>query len=82
VVELAKGRTTEGPRLWSRWGNARPLPKVPSRKDALTFVSPKEKKNGPTIWSSEGTPRWKMLSGTTTGQMELPWRGPARERQL
>ncbi len=66
----------------SRWGNARPLPKVALSKGRLTFVSPKRKKNGPTIWSSKERSSERCCRGPRLGQMETPGSGPARERQL
>jgi hypothetical protein len=57
----------------SRWGNARPLPKVTLSKGRLTFVSPKEEEERPDDMVFEGTLVGKMLSGTTTGPDGTPW---------
>src|SRR5258708_17873466 len=52
----------------SRWGNARPLPKVELSNGRLTFVSPKEEEDRPDDMVFEGTlVRKTALSGTTTG---------------
>src|ERR1700682_4006109 len=53
--------------ILSRWGNARPLPKVALSEGRLTFVSPKEEEERPDDMVFEGTLVGKMLSGTTTG---------------
>src|SRR5467141_2267483 len=57
----------------SRWGNARPLPKVALSKGRLTFISPKEEEERPDDMVFEGTLVGKMLSGTTTGPDGTPW---------
>src|SRR5258708_39804740 len=70
----------------SRWGNARPLPKVELSNGRLTFVSPKEEEERPDDMVFEGTLVGKMLSGTTTGPDGIPWqwtghRAPALNRE-
>src|SRR5260370_1538085 len=70
----------------SRWGNARPLPKVALSKGRLTFVSPKEEEERPDDMVFEGTLVAKMLSWTTTGPDGTPWqrtgqRAPALNRE-
>ncbi len=70
----------------SRWGNARPLPKVALSKGRLTFVSPKEEEERPDDMVFEGTLVGKMLSGATTGPDGNPWqwtgqRAPALNRE-
>jgi hypothetical protein len=70
----------------SRWGNARPLPKVALSKGHLTFVSPKEEEERPGDMVFEGTLVGKTLSGTTTGPDGTPWqwtglRAPALNRE-
>src|SRR5258706_1838049 len=70
----------------SRWGNARPLPKVALSKGRLTFISPKEEEERPDDMVFEGTLVGKMLSGTTTGPDGTPWqwtgqRAPALNRE-
>jgi len=58
----------------SRWGNARPLPKVELSNGHLTFVSPKEEEERPDDMVFEGTLVGKMLQGTTTGPDGTSWR--------
>jgi hypothetical protein len=58
----------------SRWGNARPLPKVALSNGHLTFVSPKEEEERRDDMIFEGTLVGKMLSGTTTGPDGTAWR--------
>src|SRR6202521_4209352 len=60
--------------MLSRWGNARPLPKVELSNGHLTFVSPKEEEERPDDMVFEGTLVGKMLSGTTTGPDGTIWR--------
>ncbi len=60
-------------RMVSRWGNARPLPKVELSNGHLTFVSPKEEEERPDDMVFEGTLVGKMLSGTTTGPDKTTW---------
>jgi hypothetical protein len=57
----------------SRWGNARPLPKVELSNGRLTFVSPKEEEERPDDMVFEGTLVGKTLSGTTTGPDGTTW---------
>jgi 3-keto-disaccharide hydrolase len=57
----------------SRWGNARPLPKVALSNGRLTFVSPKEEEERPDDMVFEGTLVGKTLSGTTTGPNGVTW---------
>jgi hypothetical protein len=69
----------------SRWGNARPLPKIEIQGKHLTFVSPKEEEDRKDDMVFEGTLTGKTLSGTTTGQDGTPWtwvgvRAPALDR--
>jgi len=70
----------------SRWGNARPLPRVELSNGHLTFVSPKEEEERPDDMVFEGTLVGNMLSGTTTGPDGTSWRwigqpAPALERK-
>jgi hypothetical protein len=58
----------------SRWGNARPLPKVALTNGRLSFVSPKEEEERRDDMIFEGTLVGKTLSGTTTGPDGTPWR--------
>src|SRR6266852_7096231 len=58
----------------SRWGNARPLPKVELSNGRLTFVSPKEEEDRAEDMVFEGTlVRKTPLSGTTTGPDGTTW---------
>jgi hypothetical protein len=68
----------------SRWGNARPLPKIEIKGSHITFVSPKEEEDRKEDMVFEGTLTGKTLAGTTTGQDGTPWtwtgvRSPALE---
>src|SRR5712671_849652 len=60
-------------RMVSRWGNARPLPKVELSNGRLIFVSPKEEEERPDEMVFEGTLVGKMLSWTTTGPDKSTW---------
>src|SRR6266851_6473439 len=61
-------------RMVSRWGNARPLPKVELSNGHLTFVSPKEEEDRAEDMVFEGTlVRKTTLSGTTTGPDGTTW---------
>jgi hypothetical protein len=69
----------------SRWGNARPLPKIEIKGEHITFVSPKEEEDRKEDMVFEGTLAGQTLAGTTTGQDGTPWtwtgvRAPALER--
>jgi hypothetical protein len=69
----------------SRWGNARPLPKVSISNGRLTFVSPKEEEDRKDDMVFEGTLKGNLLSGTTTGPDGSVWtwtgrRAPALNR--
>jgi hypothetical protein len=57
----------------SRWGNARPLPRIEVSGAHITFVSPKDEEARKDDMVFEGTLTGKMLSGTTTGQDGTPW---------
>ena len=57
----------------SRWGNARPLPKIEINGSHIMFVSPKEEEDRKEDMVFEGTLTGKTLSGTTTGQDGTPW---------
>jgi hypothetical protein len=71
----------------SRWGNARPLPRVELSNGRLTFVSPKEEEDRAEDMVFEGTlVRKTTLSGTTTGPDGTTWqwigqRAPALNRK-
>ena len=57
----------------SRWGHARPLPKVEVSGGHLTFASPKEEEERPDDMVFEGALVGKLLSGTTTGPDGTRW---------
>ncbi len=57
----------------SRWGNARPLPRVEISSGKITFVSPKEEEDRKDNMVFEGKLTGDTLSGTTTGQDGTPW---------
>lgn len=57
----------------SRWGNARPLPKIEIHGAHLTFVSPKEEEDRKDDMVFEGTLTGKTLMGSTTGQDGTSW---------
>ncbi len=60
-------------RFVSRWGNARPLPKVEFADGKLTFVSPKQEEDRKDDMVFVGKLSGKMLVGTTTGPDGTPW---------
>jgi hypothetical protein len=62
----------------SRWGNARPLPKIEIVNGNITFVSPKEEEDRKDDMVFEGKLVGDILSGTTTGQDGTPWRWTGR----
>jgi hypothetical protein len=69
----------------SRWGNARPLPKIELLNGTLTFISPKEEEDRKNDMVFEGRLVGSILSGTTTGPDGTPWqwtgqRAPALRR--
>jgi len=57
----------------SRWGNARPLPKVEISDDHITFVSPKQEEDRKDDMVFEGKLVGGKLVGTTTGPDGTPW---------
>jgi 3-keto-disaccharide hydrolase len=60
-------------RMVSRWGHARPLPKVDISNGRITFVSPKEEEDRKDDMVFEGKLSGKELVGTTTGPDGTPW---------
>ena len=60
-------------RMVSRWGHARPLPKVEISNGQLTFVSPKEEEERKDDMVFVGKLSGKTLLGTTTGPDGTPW---------
>jgi len=57
----------------SRWGNARPLPKVEFANGQLTFVSPKKEEDRKDDMVFTGRLSGNRLVGTTTGPDGTPW---------
>lgn len=57
----------------SRWGNARPLPKVEISSGHIMFVSPKEEEARKDDMVFEGKLSGNKLTGTTTGPDGTPW---------
>jgi Domain of Unknown Function (DUF1080) len=73
-------------RMVSRWGHARPLPKVELSNGRITFVSPKEEEDRKDDMVFEGKLSGKTLVGTTTGPDGTPWqwtgeRAPSLKRK-
>ena len=60
-------------RMVSRWGHARPLPKIEISNDRITFVSPKEEEERKDDMVFEGKLSGHTLEGTTTGPDGTPW---------
>ena len=60
-------------RMVSRWGHARPLPKIELSNSRITFVSPKEEEDRKDDMVFEGRLSGKTLVGTTTGPDGTPW---------
>ena len=60
-------------RLTSRWGHARPLPKVDLSQGQITFVSPKEEEDRKDDMVFVGKLSGKTLIGTTNGPDGTPW---------
>ena len=60
-------------RMVSRWGHARPLPKVEISNGQITFVSPKEEEERKDDMVFTGKLSGKTLVGTTTGPDGTPW---------
>jgi Domain of Unknown Function (DUF1080) len=62
----------------SRWGNARPLPKIDLLNGTVSFISPKEEEDRKNDMVFEGRLAGNILSGTTTGPDGTPWRWTGR----
>src|ERR1700686_365519 len=60
-------------RMVSRWGHARPLPKIEISNDGITFVSPKQEEERKDDMVFEGKLSGTTLAGTTTGPDGTPW---------
>ena len=72
-LEVTQGNGKLRARLVSRWGHARPLPKIKISNDRITFVSPKEEEERKDDMVFEGKLSEKALAGTTTGPDGTPW---------
>jgi len=59
--------------LVSRWGHARPLPKIEISHGQITFVSPKDEEDRKDDMVFVGILSGQKLSGTTSGQDGTPW---------
>src|SRR5215469_9281528 len=57
----------------SRWGNARPLPRVSISGSHIEFVSPKEEEERKDDMVLQGTLSNDLLSGNTTGPDGSTW---------
>jgi hypothetical protein len=73
-------------RFVSRWGNARPLPKIEISNGTVTFVSPKEEEDRKDDMVFQGKLSGKTLVGTTTGPDGVAWqwtgeRAPSLKRK-
>jgi len=73
-------------RMVSRWGHARPLPKIEISNGQITFVSPKEEEERKDDMVFQGKLSGSTLTGTTTGPDGTPWqwtgkRAPALKRE-
>jgi hypothetical protein len=60
-------------RMVSRWGHARPLPKLEISNGHILFVSPKEEEERKDDMVFEGKLADDKLAGTTTGPDGTPW---------
>jgi hypothetical protein len=60
-------------RMVSRWGHARPLPKIELSNGRITFVSPKEEEDRKDDMVFEGKLSGKRLVGATTGPDGISW---------
>ncbi len=84
-IEINRQNGQLSARFVSRWGNARPLPKIEIHGTQITFVSPKEEEDRKEDMVFQGTLQGKTLSGTTTGQDGTAWtwsgvRAPALDK--
>ncbi len=84
-LEIAQDNGQLKAQFVSRWGNARPLPKIELSNGHLTFGSPREEEARKDDMVFEGSLPGETLTGTTTGQDGTPWtwtgrRAPSLER--
>jgi len=72
-IEITEKDGKVSARFTSRWGNARPLPRVEIDGTQITFVSPKEEEERKDDMVFRGRLEGKTLAGTTTGPDGTPW---------
>jgi hypothetical protein len=85
-LELTEDNGQLRARMVSRWGHARPLPKIEISNGRIVFVSPKEEEDRKDDMVFEGKLSGKTLSGTTTGPDGTSWqwtgeRAPSLKRR-
>ena len=74
-LEITQEKGQLRARMVSRWGHARPLPKIEISNDQITFVSPRQEEERKNDMVFEGKLSGHTLAGTTTGPDGTPWRG-------
>jgi hypothetical protein len=72
-LEITKEDGQFKARMVSRWGHARPLPKIEIANDHIIFVSPKEEEDRKDDMVFEGKLNGEKLVGTTTGPDGTQW---------
>ena len=72
-LEITQERGQFHVRMVSRWGHARPLPKVEISSGHILFVSPKEEEERKDDMIFEGKLSGDRLVGRTTGPDGTPW---------
>jgi len=72
-IEITESGGQVKARFVSRFGNARPLPKVEIANGQITFVSPKADEETKEDLVFQGKLSGKMLAGTVTGFGGAPW---------
>jgi hypothetical protein len=85
-LEITQEDGQLGAQMVSRWGHARPLPRIELSNGRITFVSPKEEEDRKNDMVFEGKLSGKKLAGTTTGPDGTPWqwtgvRAPSLKRK-
>jgi hypothetical protein len=65
----------------SRWGHARPLPKIELSNGRITFVSPNEEEDRKDDMVFEGKLSGKGLVGITTGPEGTTWQSTGERAQ-
>ena len=85
-LEITQENAQLRARMVSRWGHARPLPKIELSNGRITFVSPKEEEDRKDDMVFEGKLSGKRLVGITTGPDGTPWqwtgeRAPSLKRK-